>query len=616
MQSLRRTDPRSVGNYRLLGRIGSGGMGVVYLGESRAGAHVAIKVVKPELAEDPEFRARFNREATAAGRVRSPYTAPVVDADVTAAQPWLATEYIPGPSLSKLVGRYGPLRHDDLVATGEQIASALVAIHAAGLVHRDVKPGNILMSPDGPRVIDFGIACALESAPLTKTGVTLGSPGFLSPEQVRGSAVTAASDVFSLGATLVHAATGRSAFGTGPADALLYRVVHERADLDGVPPALAKLLATCLAKEPAARPTAAEFRARLHARARAVERARASERARVLGRRGVDRPPALTRLPATTRPPTPVSPPPERERAAEVGADRLPERPARPERPERVIDRLERAGGAGGVDRGVAERPTPARLPARPRPAELTARPRPLELTADRPRPAEPSPRPPGVPPGAGQDGVPTLRRPTGPSRRTVMRRRALVALAAIATLVFIATHPPFRLGAPARPKPAPSRPAAPTASAAADVAPTTRFEPAGAVPAVDWASAAYPAPDGGNSVIALSGGLGVLGGRAVTLSQALPVTFQQQPAEVVVLNAPSPAQDTQFVYVYALRGRTPTVLSAASMPLTFAGDRAVWRLDDGLLTREETSADDAAKPRASAAYAPTVAGALVPAAP
>ncbi len=263
MMRLRREDPRVVGSFRLHRRLGAGGMGVVYLGSDRRGQRVALKVIRPDLAEDPEFRSRFAREVSAARRIRGGCTARLVAADLDAAKPWFATQYVPGPSLHDRVATEGSLAAAETAAIGAALAEGLVAVHEAGVVHRDLKPSNILLSPKGPRIIDFGIAWSTGASTLTHVGTAVGSPGFLAPEQVRGVAVTPATDVFSLGATLAHAALGESPFGEGSSEVLLYRVVHEEAQLRGVPAALEPLLRACLAKQPDERPTTMQLSLRL-----------------------------------------------------------------------------------------------------------------------------------------------------------------------------------------------------------------------------------------------------------------------------------------------------------------------------------------------------------------
>ncbi|MCQ4082727.1 protein kinase [Streptomyces sp. RB6PN25] len=263
MMRLRREDPRVVGTFKLHRRLGAGGMGVVYLGSDKRGQRVALKVIRPELAEDQEFRHRFAREVSAARRIRGGCTARLVAADLEAERPWFATQYVPGPSLYDKVGAGGPLPPAEVAAIGAALAEGLVAVHDAGVVHRDLKPSNILLSPKGPRIIDFGIAWATGASTLTHVGTAVGSPGFLAPEQVRGAAVTPATDVFAFGATLSYAAAGDSPFGQGSSEVMLYRVVHEEPDLSGVPDSLAPLIHACLAKEPEDRPSTSRLAERL-----------------------------------------------------------------------------------------------------------------------------------------------------------------------------------------------------------------------------------------------------------------------------------------------------------------------------------------------------------------
>ncbi|MGY0492468.1 serine/threonine-protein kinase [Streptomyces sp. WG-D5] len=264
MQPLQTGEPTAVGPYRLLGRIGSGGMGRVYLGRSAGGRTVAVKVVHPHFALDDEFRARFKREVQAARRVGGAWTAPVLDADPDAEVPWVATGYVAGPSLTQAVTEGGRLPEHSVRALGAGLAEALDAVHGLGLVHRDVKPSNVLLTLDGPRLIDFGIARATDgTASLTSTGVSIGSPGYMSPEQILGKGVTGAADVFSLGAVLVYAAAGSSPFPGDSSAALLYKVVHEEPELGALTGELREVAAACLAKDAAARPTPGEVARRL-----------------------------------------------------------------------------------------------------------------------------------------------------------------------------------------------------------------------------------------------------------------------------------------------------------------------------------------------------------------
>jgi eukaryotic-like serine/threonine-protein kinase len=255
-RELQPDDPQSIGPYRLVGQLGQGGMGRVFLGVSPGGRPVAVKAIRTELAANPEFRARFGREVAAARRVSGVFTAQVVDADVDGPVAWMATAYVPGPSLAEAVDTHGPLPEASLLALAAGLAESLNAIHAAGVVHRDLKPSNVLLAEDGPRVIDFGISRATESTMLTQAGLVVGSPGFMSPEQAMGSDVGPPSDIFNLGAVLAFAATGEGPFGTGTTAALLYRVVHGAPSLDLVPPTVRPLIEHCLAKNPRQRPTA------------------------------------------------------------------------------------------------------------------------------------------------------------------------------------------------------------------------------------------------------------------------------------------------------------------------------------------------------------------------
>ena len=265
VRGLQPGDPETIGPYRLVGQLGSGGMGRVFLGVSAGGRPVAVKVIRDELAADPEFRMRFGQEVAAARRVSGVFTAMVVDADVDGPTAWLATAYVPGPSLSEGVDARGPLPPSSLLTLAAGLAESLSAIHAAGVVHRDLKPSNVLLAEDGPRVIDFGISQAAESTQLTQAGPGLGSPGFMSPEQAAGYEIGPPSDIFSLGAVLAFAATGEGPFGTGTTAALLYRVVHDSPSLDRVPSEVRPLIERCLAKDPGQRPTAAGLLAEVDA---------------------------------------------------------------------------------------------------------------------------------------------------------------------------------------------------------------------------------------------------------------------------------------------------------------------------------------------------------------
>ncbi|MGW7356213.1 bifunctional serine/threonine-protein kinase/ABC transporter substrate-binding protein [Streptomyces sp. NPDC054802] len=260
LKALRPEDPREVGGHRLLARLGAGGMGVVYLARTGGGALVALKVIRADRVADPGLRARFGREAEVAGGLTGPWLVPVTSADAEAAEPWLATSFVPAPSLAEAVAVYGPLPERSVRVLGARLADALAEVHAAGLIHRDVKPGNVLLALDGPRLIDFGIARPSGASALTAHGAIVGTPGYVPPEQAGGKGgaePVPAGDVFALGCVLVFAASGRRPFGDGDPYGVFYRTVFEAPDMAGVPDGLRALVLHCLAKEPADRPTAA-----------------------------------------------------------------------------------------------------------------------------------------------------------------------------------------------------------------------------------------------------------------------------------------------------------------------------------------------------------------------
>ncbi|WP_137232554.1 serine/threonine-protein kinase [Streptomyces sp. BPSDS2] len=260
MQPLEAGEPHTIGAYRLLGRLGAGGMGRVYLGRSAGGRTVAVKVVHPHFALDEQFRARFRREVESARRIGAQWTAPVLDADPDAPVPWVATGYVAGPPLSQAITEHGPLPEHAVRTLGAGLAEALAVVHGQGIVHRDVKPSNVLLALDGPRLIDFGIARALgATVSLTSTGVSVGSPGYMAPEQIRGRDVSGAADVFSLGAVLAYAATGAAPFPGDSSAVLLYKVVHEEPELGELEGELREVVAGCLAKDPADRPAPADL---------------------------------------------------------------------------------------------------------------------------------------------------------------------------------------------------------------------------------------------------------------------------------------------------------------------------------------------------------------------
>lgn len=403
MMRLRREDPRVVGSFRLHRRLGAGGMGVVYLGSDKKGQRVALKVIRPDLAEDQEFRSRFAREVSAARRIRGGCTARLVAADLEAERPWFATQYVPGPSLHDKVADDGPLGAADAAAVGAALSEGLVAVHEAGVVHRDLKPSNILLSPKGPRIIDFGIAWATGASTLTHVGTAVGSPGFLAPEQVRGAAVTPATDVFSLGATLAYASTGDSPFGHGSSEVMLYRVVHEEPQLHGVPDALAPLVRACLAKDPEERPSTLQLSLRLKEIAAREAQGLADVRPPAPRAAEADRP--TGRL-TETYPNYPDPHRTQRRPQSSAGASGAPGAPVRGNAPSR--------GGSGPRPTGgVPSRPNGAR----PTPAPRGNGTRPGNGTGNRPASRGGSGRPGPRPTGAG-------RRPANPR---LLRQRLFV---------------------------------------------------------------------------------------------------------------------------------------------------------------------------------------------
>ncbi|MEU9759334.1 serine/threonine-protein kinase [Streptomyces sp. NPDC047985] len=388
MMRLRREDPRVVGSFRLHRRLGAGGMGVVYLGSDRRGQRVALKVIRPDLAEDQEFRSRFAREVSAARRIRGGCTARLVAADLEADRPWFATQYVPGPSLHDKVAEEGPLSAAEVASIGAALSEGLVAVHEAGVVHRDLKPSNILLSPKGPRIIDFGIAWATGASTLTHVGTAVGSPGFLAPEQVRGAAVTPATDVFSLGATLAYAATADSPFGHGSSEVMLYRVVHEEPQLYDVHDALAPLVSACLAKDPQDRPSTLQLSMRLkEIAAREAQGLHESRPPVQRSAREPDRPTSRTGGPYTEQWTRRTAPPAPRrrqqpQRQPQSGRQVTPSRPgaprtggSRPQRPQQARDTTRsgrRPQGTYGTNGRPGTRPgtrttSTGRRPANPR---------------------------------------------------------------------------------------------------------------------------------------------------------------------------------------------------------------------------------------------------------
>ncbi|EME96555.1 serine/threonine protein kinase [Streptomyces mobaraensis NBRC 13819 = DSM 40847] len=258
MDPLRPHDPPTIGPHTLLARLGSGGMGQVYLGRSPGGRQLAIKVIREDFAQSGDAAARFRREVETVRAVRSAYTANLVDASLESAPYWLATEYVPGPTLTRVTGERGPLPAETCFRLFAALAEALAQVHEHGITHRDLKPHNIILSPVGPKLIDFGIARGAEQTALTRTGVAAGTPGYTAPEVITRNEVTFAADVFALGATIACAATGRPPYGEGSLESVVYRVVHGEVDVDGVEPRLAELVRACTAADPGARPALSE----------------------------------------------------------------------------------------------------------------------------------------------------------------------------------------------------------------------------------------------------------------------------------------------------------------------------------------------------------------------
>ncbi|MEY9950061.1 hypothetical protein ABH937_007177 [Kitasatospora sp. GAS1066B] len=626
MMRLRREDPRIVGPYRLHRRLGAGGMGVVYLGSDRKGQRVALKLIRAELAEDVEFRTRFAREVAAASRIRAGCTARVVGSDLETDRPWLATAYVPGPSLYKRVGDEGPLPWPEVARIGAALADGLVKVHEAGVVHRDLKPSNILLSPKGPRIIDFGIAWSRGASTLTHVGTAVGSPGFLAPEQVRGAAVTPATDVFAFGATLAYALTGDTPFGSGASsEVMLYRVVHEEPDLSEVPAPLAPLIGACLAKEPMERPGAAHLHERL---------------SELAARAGAGR-----ARPATAAAAPPIAGPREREReheravaARESGLRESATRDAeRAERAAREADEA-RALGRPRFARSQPYPPPHGGGPVGHPPAAPVPPARPRQEAGGRPQPRERQHTP---PPGRVLDARRRLRRQRLVVFITVTIGVALAIAAAQGcenrhsqglsplrhTVADVATAgqggangaegagPAIGLSADGtQPSPAVAAPAARTgggtgsaaatvpaspASAAssapvaavASVASSTGLGPAtGPVPPVDWPNRSYNDPAGGPQ-IALRGGRSATdpapGAPVVTLTSVLPARYHGAPATVVVLRRTEGSVPVDLIELFGFAADSPVALTARSSAAD-PQSTAAWRLEEGALVREE----------------------------
>lgn len=543
MMRLRREDPRIVGPYRLHRRLGAGGMGVVYLGSDRKGQRVALKLIRAELAEDAEFRTRFAREIAAASRIRGGCTARVVGSDIETERPWLATAYVPGPSLYKRVGEEGPLPWPEAARIGAALADGLVKVHEAGVVHRDLKPSNILLSPKGPRIIDFGIAWSRGASTLTHVGTAVGSPGFLAPEQVRGAAVTPATDVFAFGATLAFALTGDTPFGSGASsEVMLYRVVHEEPELSLVPAPLAPLVRACLAKEPAERPPAGA----LHER--------------------------LSELAA---------------RGAALGAGRGRATVPPPAAPAHPV-------AAAPADRPVRRRPAQPATAPMPRP-EHPAQPRERQQTPAPGRPPAQRDRQHTPPPG----------RPVGARRRLLRQRVIVFVTVTVGVALAIAAaqgcenrgsqglpqQRPGVSGGPSADQPAPlsidgAGAAAPLATAARSGGDAGLAPAVGQVPNGDWPNRVYTDPAGGQPIRLKDGRSGGEGAQTV-LTTVLAARYRDAPAAVVVLRRSEGSVPADLVQLFGFNGDQPVlVASRASAADPQAGP--VWRIENGALLREE----------------------------
>lgn len=571
MVRLRRQDPRVVGSYRLLRRLGAGGMGVVYLGTDRHGKKVALKLIRPELANNPEFRSRFAREVAAAARVRGNRTAPLVDADPEAARPWLATAYVPGPSLQRRVGERGPLGCVELARVGSAVADGLVSVHAAGVVHRDVKPSNILLSPDGPQIIDFGIAYADGAGTLTHTGTAVGSPGFLAPEQVRGQPVTPATDVFALGVTLAYAGRGSSPFGSGPVDALLYRVVHEEPDLEGVPGPAMPLISACLAKDPLMRPSAEEVRDRLAVLAR--------RQAEASGDSG-PRSGAVRTGGVKSSGPGPGSGGYPAQGSASGGGQGAKSGPG----PKSGAGQRSgsKAPGVAGIAAALAGAAGPGSRPASgPHPnggADAdpdTGRNRAQGRPSPPRGPASPGPRSRG---GSTSGTRPSAQR----RRRRVLVHQAIVFV--IVTAVVALAIAAFQGSDDDSGSPRPANNPLPTETVGA-------LAPAAAAPAADWANRTYADPTAGGASLTLINGSATVGADRVDLSETVPATFVGEPAVVVVLTRTPGAGGpvTQFVELFRFDGGVPVPLGVKAVQTDPRATATKWTVEPGAILRTVT---------------------------
>ena len=658
MVRLRRQDPRIVGSYRLLRRLGAGGMGVVYLGVDRHGRKVALKLIRQELAGNPEFRSRFAREVAAAALVRGNRTAPLVDADPGAERPWLATTYVPGPSLQRHVGDRGPLGCLDLARVGSAVADGLVSVHAVGVVHRDVKPSNILLSPDGPQIIDFGIAYADGAGTLTVTGTAVGSPGFLAPEQVRGQTVTPATDVFALGVTLAFAGRGAPPFGSGPVDALLYRVVHEEPDLEGVPEQVAPLIAACLSKDPRMRPSAEQVRERLAAIARRREAERGTPVRGITpmqggasgdaahgavsgsgrhdvgaggaGQRDRERERDRARREAARRDGARRDEDTRADERSGVGRSDSPRASAGTRTGARTDtaghDAGRHVGGRHDVGRDEASAQDGARHDSGRHDAGHHGAGRGQGRVAPEAGAHDSGRHDPARADGERHHDKRAARVDHGPRsragattprrRRPQDRRRLLIqqfvifvvvtAIAALAIAAFQNDDDDEDTGATAAAQsPVPEQPAPVAGSARVGTA-------LGTVPSADWSDRTYADPSAGGATVTLADGAAEVGSDRITLGDIVPASVDGAPAVVVVLTRVPGAggPPTHLVELFRFTGATPFPVAALAAP---ADPRAVatrWTVTAGAIQRIQSYVD---APDVTTNYMPGPEGVLVP---
>ncbi len=457
-------DPRLIGSYRLVGRLGGGGMGQVFLGLSAGGRPVAVKVIRAGLAADLEFRVRFAREVAAARRVSGLFTALVVDADVEGQVPWLATAYVAGPSLSEAVTGGGPMPAGPALALAAGLAESLSAIHAAGVVHCDLKPSNVLLSPDGPRVIDFGISRAAGATSVPGAGLVVGSPGFMSPEQAMGEEIGPPSDIFSLGAVLTFAATGSGPFGRGSRPELAYRLVYGPPDLGRLPAGLRSLVERCLAKDPGQRPAADEVLAAANAGQPVPGWLPGTAQAAFA---------PLAGPPGPADPPGPAGPP---------GAAGPPRTPGRRWRRPLTAAGVAAAGVAAGV-LAASVAVSFALGGGAPHSSAAGLAPRAADSPTATATATAAAPVVPGAPPAAPASS------PTGPGPR-----RAIIPAAVTVTSPVTGSSSPSASAAtspPASPSPSRTAPPSPQASPSSPASPSPTPSPSSPAPPVPWITSA-----------------------------------------------------------------------------------------------------------------------------